>query len=106
MADGFRLINADEFKDNPFTLIGNEWMLITAGTPDNFNTMTASWGGMGRLWDRNVCFIFVRPTRYTYEFMEKNETFSLSFSQRNGVMLLYYADQSPGETLTRQSNRT
>lgn len=79
MADGFRLINADEFKDNPFTLIGNEWMLITAGTPDNFNTMTASWGGMGRLWDRNVCFIFVRPTRYTYEFMEKNETFSLSF---------------------------
>lgn len=79
MIDGFKLIKADEMSDNPFKLIGHDWMLITSGTPDNFNTMTASWGGMGFLWGKNVCFIFVRPSRYTYEFMEKNETFSLSF---------------------------
>lgn len=41
--------------------------------------MTASWGGMGELWNKDVCFIFVRPQRYTYEFLEKNEKFTLSF---------------------------
>jgi len=65
--------------DNVFSLIGKDWMLITAGTVDNYNTMTASWGGLGHLWNKNVCFVFVRPSRYTYEFMEKNDTFSLSF---------------------------
>lgn len=79
MIDGFKIIKADDLSDNPFKLIGHDWMLITSGTPDNYNTMTASWGGMGYLWAKNVCFIFVRPSRHTYEFMEKNETFSLSF---------------------------
>lgn len=79
LTEGFRIIKTDEFKDNPFKLISRDWMLITAGTPDNYNTMTASWGGIGHLWNKDVCFIFVRPSRYTYEFMEKNQTFSLSF---------------------------
>jgi len=65
--------------ENVFKLIGSDWMLITAGTADSFNTMTASWGGLGVLWNRPVSYIFVRPARYTYEFMEKNKTFSLSF---------------------------
>ncbi|NMA65759.1 MAG: flavin reductase family protein [Clostridiaceae bacterium] len=54
-------------------------MLVTSGTPKNFNMMTASWGGLGVLWGKNVCYIFIRPSRYTYEFIEKNDTFSLSF---------------------------
>ena len=49
--------------DNPFTLIGSDWMLITAGTHDAFNTMTASWGGLGILWERKVAICFIRPTR-------------------------------------------
>ena len=65
--------------DNPFELIGADWMLVTAGTPEAFNTMTASWGGLGVLWERKVCFIFIRPTRYTYEFIEKSDYFTLSF---------------------------
>jgi flavin reductase (DIM6/NTAB) family NADH-FMN oxidoreductase RutF len=64
---------------NPIHLIGQEWMLITAGTPEHLNTMTASWGGMGELWFKPVCFCFVRPQRYTYEFMEKSDAFTLSF---------------------------
>jgi len=57
-------------------------MLITAGTTPghrDFNTMTAAWGGFGVLWHKKVSFCFVRPTRYTYEFMEKNEFYTLSF---------------------------
>ena len=66
-------------EENLFDLIGKEWMLITAGTPEHFNTMTASWGGLGWLWNRPVAFIFVRPERYTYEFIEQQEHLTLSF---------------------------
>lgn len=72
-------IRPDEIKDNPIRLIGKEWMLLTAGSPDRFNTMTASWGTLGEMWAKPVCFCFVRPQRYTYEFMEKDDGFTLSF---------------------------
>ncbi|MBU1692831.1 MAG: flavin reductase family protein [Verrucomicrobia bacterium] len=72
-------LRAEDFRENPFTLIGQGWMLITAGTREKFNTMTASWGGLGHLWDKYVAFIFVRPSRYTFEFLEKAEAFTLSF---------------------------
>ncbi len=75
----YREIKPDQLTDNPFRLIGADWMLITAGQPEKFNTMTASWGGLGVLWERKVCFIFIRPTRYTYEFVERSEFFTLSF---------------------------
>ena len=66
-------------RDNVFRLIGADWMLVTAGTRDAFNTMTASWGGMGVLWNKNICFCVIRPHRYTYGFMEHAEHFTLSF---------------------------
>ena len=72
-------INVSDLKDNMFDAIGKEWMLVTAGTEDNFNTMTASWGGIGILWGMPVAFIFIRPERYTYEFIEAGETLTLSF---------------------------
>ncbi len=72
-------INIRELKDNFVKMISNDWALLTAGKSDNFNTMTVSWGGIGELWNKDVCFVFVRPQRYTYEFMEKNDYFSLSF---------------------------
>ncbi len=75
----FKEIKIEEMKFNPFTMIGKEWMLITAGTKEQFNTMTASWGFLGYLWERNVAAIFVRPTRYTYQFTEKHNTFTLTF---------------------------
>ena len=75
----FKEIKPIEIPGNPIHLIGQEWMLITAGVSDHFNTMTASWGGLGELWFKPVCFCFVRPHRYTYEFMEQYEMFTLSF---------------------------
>ncbi|MBF0563755.1 MAG: flavin reductase [Nitrospirae bacterium] len=75
----FRKVNPQTIADNVFKLVGTDWMLITAGKIDGFNTMTGSWGGMGVLWDMNVCFCVIRPTRYTYSFMEQSDYFSLSF---------------------------
>lgn len=76
---GFAEIKPHLIGDNPFKLIGKDWMLVTAGTPESFNTMTASWGGMGVLWERQVAFCFIRPSRYTYQFLERSHGFSLSF---------------------------
>ena len=66
-------------KENAFDLIGKQWMLVTAGTSASFNTMTASWGGIGWLWNKPVVFIFIRPERFTHEFIEKNDHLTLSF---------------------------
>ena len=43
-------IDVKSLQDNVFSLIGDRWMLITAGTAERCNTMTASWGGLGVLW--------------------------------------------------------
>ena len=64
---------------NVFSLIGDQWMLITAGTAERCNTMTASWGGLGVLWQKNVATVYIRPQRYTYEFVEREPYFTLSF---------------------------
>ena len=66
-------------KENVWDLIGKQWMLITAGDENGFNTMTASWGGIGWLWNKPVAFIFIRPERYTHQFVEKSEYVTLSF---------------------------
>lgn len=64
---------------NPFEKISKEWFLVTAGDMENFNTMTASWGFMGFIWNKNCVVTVVRPQRYTKEFIDKNEYFTLSF---------------------------
>ena len=72
-------LEVKDLKENFFEAIGKEWMLVTAGTKEKFNTMTASWGGIGWLWNKPVAFVFIRPERYTYEFVEKNDYLTLSF---------------------------
>ena len=58
----------DKMEFNPFTKIGKEWALVSAGDKTRCNTMTVSWGGVGVLWGKNVVFIFIRDSRYTKEF--------------------------------------
>lgn len=72
-------IDPREIKANAIELIESRWMLVTAGTIDSFNTMTANWGGLGELWYKHVAFVFVRPQRYTYEFTEESDYLTLSF---------------------------
>lgn len=79
MHSDFKPMEPEHIDSNVFELIGDDWMLITAGPPDNYNTMTASWGGFGVLWNKEVCFCVIRPVRYTYEFMERSDVFTLSF---------------------------
>ncbi|MDR0982149.1 MAG: flavin reductase [Culturomica sp.] len=76
-------IDVFDFQEKIVKLIAKDWMLITAGTPDKFNTMTASWGCLGNLWNKPVAIVFVRPQRYTFEFTEANDRMTLSFFPDN-----------------------
>lgn len=71
-------IKPEQWNKNVFETIGKQWMLITSGE-EKANTMTASWGGLGILWGKPVAYVFIRPQRYTKEFVDSCATFSLSF---------------------------
>lgn len=75
----FKEISIDELEFNPFHKISKEWMLITAGDEKKSNTMTASWGGVGIMWGKNVVTAYIRPQRYTKKFVDANDTFTISF---------------------------
>lgn len=75
----FEKLDPKALDKNVFSLIGDRWMLITAGTPEKCNTMTASWGGLGVLWGHPVATVYIRPQRYTLEFVEQEDFFTLCF---------------------------
>ena len=75
---GFREITPYE-TENALKLIGKDWMLITAKDNDKANAMTASWGCLGVLWNKPVAVCFIRPQRYTFELVQKEERISLAF---------------------------
>ena len=72
-------IDPKEIRQNVFSLIGDQWMLITAGTAEQCNTMTAAWGGLGVLWGAPTATCYIRPQRYTREFVNREEYFTLAF---------------------------
>lgn len=85
----FNEISVYDLNDNTFEAINKQWMLITAGS-EKVNTMTASWGGLGIMWNKEVATCFIRPQRYTFEFVESEEHFSLCFfgdAQREALKL-------------------
>ena len=93
IAMAFKEIAPEELMLNPFTKIGKEWMLITAGADaGRCNTMTASWGAMGVMWGKNVVSVYIRPQRYTKEFVDAQERFTCAFfgegNQRDALSLL------------------
>ena len=68
-----------DFESRPFEKFNRQWAIVTAGNKDSFNGMTISWGSMGTVWGKSVITVYVRPDRYTFEFMKKNDRFTVSF---------------------------
>lgn len=92
----FREINIKDFKLDPFEL-KSKWMLITAAKSDgSVNTMTASWGGFGIMWNKEVAFVVIRPERYTKEFVDNAESFSLTFFEKKYLKDLGYLGKVSG----------
>lgn len=96
-----RPITVENLTDNVFHLIGRDWMLITAGVPHHFNMMTASWGGLGELWHRSVCFCFVRPQRYTFQFLEQYPAFTLTFFDERYRAALNFCGSRSGRDVNK-----
>ena len=68
-----------EFTTDILSVFDKKWALLTAGKEDSFNTMTISWGGLGTIWGKPVVTVYVRTSRYTHDFMDSNEFFTVSF---------------------------
>ncbi len=68
-----------EFKTDILSVFDRQWALLTAGNEEKFNTMTVSWGGLGTIWNKPAATVYVRTSRYTHEFLDQNEYFTLSF---------------------------
>jgi len=97
----FSEIKVSEIQENVFDLIGRQWMLITAGDKENFNTMTASWGGLGFLWNVPVAYIFIRPQRFTFRFVEDNLFFTLCFIEPEFKNILDYCGSHSGRDVNK-----
>jgi len=72
----FKEITLKDFIYNPSD--ESRWIL-SAGSHNDFNAMTANWGGVGYIWNKPVAFAFVRPTRHTFQFIDEGDMFTLSF---------------------------
>lgn len=98
----FKKISPEELSDNAFKLIGKDWMLVTSANDDgltcgkDYNTMTASWGGIGILWNKPAAFVFIRPQRHTFTFTEANDRMTLSFFDESYRPALSYCGKFSG----------
>ena len=98
---GYKQIAPDKIPGNIIKMLSEDWMLITAGNKDKFNMMTASWGGLGFLYEKPVTFCFINPTRYTYQLMENNDTYTLSFYTEAYRDALKYCGSKSGKDVDK-----
>ncbi len=102
----FSEIKPKELQNNAISLIGDSWMLVSAGnlsdiSNTSWNTMTANWGGLGFLWNKPVAFVFIRTERFTYEFTEKEDTMSLSFFAEEYKTALQFCGTKSGRDFNK-----
>jgi len=101
MNSKFFQINVKSLKGNFFHLLDDDWMLITAGNATSFNTMTASWGTFGILWNNQVAIGFIRPNRYTFEFANTSDYFTLSFYPGKFKSILEFCGSHSGRKVDK-----
>ena len=89
-------IKPQQMSRNVFDAIGKDWMLVAAEADGRANAMTASWGGMGVLWNKCVAFVFIRPQRFTKTLIDKADTLSLSFFADDERAMLTYMGRTSG----------
>lgn len=96
----FKAENINNFS-NVFDKISKSWMLITAEKDGKVNTMTASWGGLGVLWSVLVAYVFIRPQRYTQEFLTAADVFTASFYSEEQRAILNLCGTKSGRDIDK-----
>lgn len=100
----FTQVSAESLELKPFEIINKSWMLITAGNKAKFNTMTASWGGLGTIWNKSAATCYIRPTRYTFEFVENSNYFTLCFLGEKYKDVLSFCGTKSGRDTDKVAN--
>lgn len=100
----FQEISAKNLNENAFQMIGDDWLLVTAEKEGKANTMTASWGGVGIMWGKDVAYIVIRPQRYTKEFIDASDTLSLSVLPEGNKKIYGYLGKVSGRDEDKIAN--
>ena len=90
-------INAEELKGNLIEMINKKWALVTAGDHEKANTMTVSWGSFGEFWSKPVITIYIRPQRYTKQFIDEQKEFSVCVLPEEYRKALTYCGRTSGK---------
>ncbi len=104
MLEKFQKITPESITENPFSLIGKKWYLLSAGTAENhtsMNTMTASWGAVGVLWGAPSLHCFVRTNRHTLSYLDQNEFFTASFFEESYRDALSFCGTNSGRDVDK-----
>ena len=96
-----RKVDFKQLELNPFTVLGEEAFLLTAGDAENWNTMAAAWGGFGFAWDMPTVYVFVRESRHTYEYIENQDKFSMSFFPPDLRSVIEYCGSCSGREVDK-----
>ncbi|MDR1096778.1 MAG: flavin reductase [Tannerella sp.] len=86
----FSPIEAKDIPGDVFTHVGSDYTVITAGNPSHYNSMVASWGGWGILFNRPATWCFLRSSRYTLELIRREQTYTMTYfdgAYREDIML-------------------
>jgi len=95
----FQLIDIKSLRDNPVSLFADNWFVVTAGNDSAFNQMTISWGALGSLWNAPVATIYIRDSRYTYQYINKGKYFTLcAFDEAYREKVLFIGSHSGKNT--------
>ena len=92
------------FETEIFSQFDKKWALLTAGTKDKFNMMTISWGSLGTLWNKPVATVYVRTSRYTHDFMDENEHFTISFFPEEYKKMLGVMGSKSGRDMDKKKD--
>lgn len=94
---GYKQIAPDKIPGNIIKMLTDDWMLVTAGNDQKFNMMTASWGGLGHLYNKPVAFCFINPARYTHQLLDNGDTYTLTFYTETYRDVLKYCGSHSGK---------
>jgi flavin reductase (DIM6/NTAB) family NADH-FMN oxidoreductase RutF len=97
--NNFQRIDPKQISKNPISLFGENWFVVSCGDSLKFNEMTISWGALGFGWDVPTVTVYIRNTRFTYQFIDKGNYFVLnSFDEKYREKVRYIGSHSGRNT--------
>ncbi|MDR0364034.1 MAG: flavin reductase [Bacteroidales bacterium] len=102
----FKTIDPKDFSENIFKIFGEDFTVITSGNADNYNSMTAGWGGVGVLFEDPAAWCFLRANRYTLEYIREEKSFTFSFFPKENLEQVLYFGQTSGRNTDKMENHT